>query len=66
MKFLKGTAIKEDMSTTLTEENGLTDCAVFSVVAGTSTVTLILVLTIPDAHTPVLTGEGTAWIDCGK
>lgn len=54
------------MSTTLTEENGLTDCAVFSVVAGTSTVTLILVLTIPDAHTPVLTGEGTAWIDCGK
>lgn len=54
------------MSTTLTEENGLTDCAVFSVVAGTSAVTLILVLTVPDAHTPVLTGEGTAWIDCGK
>lgn len=54
------------MSNTLIEENGLTECAVFSVVAGTSAVTLILVLTVPDAHTPVLTGEGTAWIDCGK
>lgn len=44
---------------------GLTDSAVFSAVAGTSAVTLVLVLTIPYTHTPVLTGEITAWVHCG-
>lgn len=34
---------------------GLTDGAVFSVVAGVSAVTLILVFAISHTHTPVLT-----------
>lgn len=45
---------------------GLTDGAVFSVVATISAVTLILVLTIPHTRSPVLTGDVTAWIHYGK
>lgn len=54
------------MRTCLVRKSGLTDSAVFSVVAGTSAITLILVLVIPHTHTPVLTGEITAWVHCGK
>lgn len=47
-------------------DSGLTDCAVFSIEAGAGTVTLILVLAVANTHTPVLTGEVTAWVHCGK
>lgn len=41
---------------------GLTDSAVFSVVAATSAVTLILIHAIPNTHAPVLTRYIAAWI----
>lgn len=50
----------------LMEISGLTDCAVFSVVAGSGAVAFILVLSVPHAHTPVLTGEVAARVHCKK
>lgn len=55
-KFFENAIMREDMRTGLMWINRLTDSAVFSAVAGTSAVTLILVLAIPYTHTPVLTG----------
>lgn len=52
---------REDMMS-----RGLTGGAVFSIVAGVGAVTLIFVLTVAHTHTPVLTGEITARIDCGQ
>lgn len=43
-------------------KTGLTDCAVFPIVACTSAVTLILVLIVPYTHTAVLTGQVTAGV----
>lgn len=54
-KFLRSAVIQEDMRACLMRITGLTDGAVFSVVAGMSAVTLILVFSIPHTHTPVLT-----------
>lgn len=54
------------MRTGLMRVSGLTDSAVFSIETGASAVTLVLFLTIPYTHAPVLTGEITAWIHCGK
>lgn len=45
----------EEMRTALMRITGLTDSAVLAIVAGASAVTLVFVLTIPHAHTPVLT-----------
>ena len=44
----------------------LTDGAVFSLEAGAGAVTLVLVLSIPDTHTPVLAGEIAARVHCRK
>lgn len=44
---------------------GLTDGAVFSVVSGARAVTLILFLSMSYTNAPVLTGNVTAWVDCG-
>lgn len=44
---------------------GLTDGAVFSVVSGACAVTLILFLSMSYTNAPVLTGNVTAWVDCG-
>lgn len=61
-KFPQSAVIKEN----LLRITGLTDSAVFSIVAGASAVTLILVFPIPHTHTPVLTGDITAWVHCEK
>lgn len=45
---------------------GLTDGAVCSIVARVGAVTLVFVLAIAHAHTPVLAGEITAGVHCGK
>lgn len=48
------------------KSRGLTGGAVFSIISGVCAVALIFVLTVAHAHTPVLTGEVTAWVDCGQ
>lgn len=57
--------IEEDMRGVM-GRTGLTDGAVLSIEASARAVTLVLVLAVPHTHTPVLAGEITAWVHCGK